>query len=166
MNPFKWTNVWILVLFHSFVRISLPLSLVQHFPPFNQNDDHMFWDITYTEMTQLAIASELTRSHYLLIPCSSHTVSLAIAEQRLQRQHSFSHMFAEFICQRYYRTNSSVFIPMSFQFVCAVFFFFCWLAGSLSISIPLCWALSLIQCNFNVDSFRFHTKFTRFTWTV
>lgn len=117
---------------------SSSLSLVQHWPPFNQNDDHMFWDITYTEMTQLAIASELTRSHYLLIPCSSHTVSLAVAEQRLQRlqrQHSFSHMFVEFICQRYYRTNSSVFIPMSFQFVCAVFFFFCWLSFYLNSSM-------------------------------
>lgn len=29
------------------------------------NDDHMF-EILRTEMTQLAIASELTRSHYLL----------------------------------------------------------------------------------------------------
>lgn len=83
MNPFKWTNAWI-YFFSYFPLLSSSLSdsrlsfgLAEEKQKTETkwqelNDDHMF-EILQTVMTQLAIASELTCSHYLLIHTHTET---------------------------------------------------------------------------------------------
>lgn len=100
----------------------------------NCNDDHMF-EILRTEMTQLAIASELTRSHYLLI--QSYNVRLLAC---LLVRARCSHMFAEFIRPRYYRTSSLIFLLFIFiPIICRCWFFLSFfLFLSLSLVLVVC----------------------------
>lgn len=101
---------FIILLFASFFLFHCNFSLDSILATFSQNDDHMF-EILRTEMTQLAIASELTRSHYLLIP---YLNTVSHIHNGNTHTHHFSHMFAEFIRQDITARTVWFFIPMSF----------------------------------------------------
>lgn len=178
MNPFKWTQMCVRVAFFSrshLVRLLL-LLVSDCSRSLSQNDDHMF-EILRTEMTQLAIASELTRSHYLLV----RTVSIFLV---LKHTNSTSpicsrNLFAKILP---HERSSFFFLLLLLIFIPSFFFrYFVWL-GSLSLSLRLSrsyyfciicrrfFSISLpclVHSNFNVDSFRFLIeKCARFTWTA
>ena len=116
----KWTHssehkcVFVLFFFFShLVRLLLLLVSVCS-RSLSQNDDHMF-EILRTEMTQLAIASELTRSHYLLI----RTVSLSCAHTRTR---TVQVPYVRGIYSpRYYRTNGVWFFLLLLIFIPSFF---------------------------------------------
>lgn len=104
----------------------------------NCNDDHMF-EILRTEMTQLAIASELTRSHYLLI--QSYNVRLLASSFARAAPICSRNLFAQDITAR---AVWFFFFLFSFLLYVVVGFFYHFFCPPLSLPLSPSLSLSLV----------------------